>query len=211
MGFENGHLLRVVLHAVNSNGVEHVNVLHYDLDNGSGTPNDPQALADRFRDDVMPAYAALYGSSWQIQPIVVEDEKDPLHPTDARSGWTSGTVLAGTRSLSGEGLPIGLCGINTWLTDHIGRRFRGRMFLGGDLREGDQAEGVWGTSITALWDALLAAIPRQPDIAEGVTSAVANQCVYSRTQRAANLDPYASRVVGNIRRARAHYLRSRER
>lgn len=211
MGFENGHLLRVVLHASQAGG-DVVNVLHYDLDDSAiaGADNDPQALADRFRDDVIPKFAACFASAWTILPVVVEDERDPLHLTATRSAWTAGTATVGTRAVASDGMPPGICGVNTWLTEHIGRRFRGRLFLGGTITEDDQNNGfVRMDRIGVAWQQLVDAIPRQPDIATGTSDVTAKQCVYSRTQRAASLDPYASAVTGNIIRPVLHYLRSR--
>lgn len=211
MGFENGHLVRVVLEAVGPGTLTQVAVLHYDLDNGGVLEgaNDPQQLADDFRDDVVPLYAALFRPTWTVQPVIVEDEKDPLHPTDPRSSWTSGTAVVGTRSGTSNVMPPGICGINTWLTGHIGRRFRGRMFMGGSILEDDQDAGLVGSSILVPWQAFLDAIPKQPDLATGASEATAKLCVYSRTQRAANLDPYASAITGNVLRNKLHYLRSR--
>lgn len=211
MGFENGQLLRVVLAATGPGGRNAATVLHYDLQGGTltDTANDPQALADRFRDDVVPTYAALFGSAWSIQPVVIEDERDPLHATNPRGAWSSGAPVAGTRSLGSDVLPPGLCGICTLITAHIGRRFRGRIFLPGSIVEGDQNDGVVGSSMTGPWSAFVAAIPKEPDIATGASGASAKWCVYSRTQRAANLDPYASAVTATVVKTKLHYLRSR--
>jgi hypothetical protein len=212
VGFENGHLLRVVLQA-QVGADSQVMVLHYDLQNATaGNDNDPQQLADDFRDDVVPAFAALYNSAWTIPPVLIEDEKDPLNPTDPRSSWSSGTTGAGTKTgTATEQLPRACCAVATLKTDNIGRRHTGRIFLGGTTLEGDQNAGNWtGSGIVSLWDALLAAIPREPDIAAGVSDATAKWCVYSRTQRAANLDPYASAINAVVRRGPVHWLRSRE-
>jgi hypothetical protein len=211
MGFENGHLVRVVLEAVGPGTLTQVNVLHYDLDNGGllEAGNDPQQLADDFRDDVVPAYAALFRNTWTVQPVIVEDERDPLHPTDPRQAWTSGSAVVGTRTGTSDVMPPGITGINTWLTGHIGRRFRGRMFIAGSILEDDQNAGLVGSSILVPWQTFIDAIPKEPDLAGGASEARARLCVYSRTQRAANLDPYASAVTGNILRNKLHYLRSR--
>jgi hypothetical protein len=87
------------------------------------------------------------------------------------------------------------------------------MFMGGSLGEGDQNGEVFltVTTIYNLWVTLIAAIPRQPDIAGPGSDSVANWCVYSRTQRAANLDPYASHIQGTNLHTKIHWLRSRER
>lgn len=211
MGFENGHLLRVVLEASASGGRSQVHTLHYDLQDAplAEPANDPQSLADTFRDSVIPSYRALFNGGWTILPVIVEDERDPLNPTHPRSAWTSGVSSVGTRATGSQDLPPGICGVATLLTDHIGRRFRGRVFLGGTLVEGDQDAGTWDAGITASWHTFLDAIPHQPDLATGTSSSTANWCVYSRTQRAANLDPYASHVSAYIVRPVVHYLRSR--
>jgi hypothetical protein len=213
MGFENGNLLRVVLQA-QAGTLEQINVLHYDLQNATaGNNNDPQQLADDFRDDVMDNYAALYSPSWTISPVVLEDELDPQNPTAPRNAWTSGDPLTGTHtSTATEQLPIPCCAIATLKTGNIGRRHTGRLFLGGTTLEGDQNAGDWtSTGIKVAWQTFLDSIPHEPDIAAGVSDATAKWCVYSRTQRAANLDPYASAVTAVILRGDVHWLRSRAR
>lgn len=213
MGFENGKLVRVVLKATHDgDGDTQVNVLHYDLQAGTLTnpDNDPQQLADTFRDDVLPAFAALYDNVWTIDPVVVEEEKDPQNPTGARASWTSGTPADGTRA-GGEDMPRAVCAVATLRTARIGRRFTGRMFLGGIHNNSTDINGnQFGTAQLALYQALLDVIPHQPDIAGGVSDATANWCVYSRTQRAANLDPYAEHITGTQLRTAIHWLRSRQ-
>jgi hypothetical protein len=212
MGFENGHLLKVVLQATKAGNLDLVHTLHYDLDDGglAEQANDPQSLADLFRDEVIPAFAGLFDSGWSIQPVIVEDERDPLNPNDPRQAWTSGAAAVGTRAVASDGLPPGICGVATLMTDHIGRRARGRIFLGGTLTEDDQAGGgVRMDRIGVAWTAFLDAIPKQPDIVAGASGASAKWCVYSRTQRAANLDPYANAIQAYLIRPTLHYLRSR--
>ncbi len=214
MGFENGRLVRVVVRAVeNATGDQQVNTFHYDLvdDPIPGNPdNDPQQLADTFRDSVIPAFKAMYISSWTIQPVVVAEELDPQNLLAARSEWVSGTAAAGTRSAQTDYLPKAACAVASLTTAHIGKRFRGRCFLGGSVSEADQSNGVWQSGITTLWNAYLAAIPRAPDIATGVSGAVANWGIYSRTNRAADVDPYISAVVNATLRTQFRWLRSRE-
>lgn len=213
MGFENGKLVRVSLEA-RKGGRSEVNTLHYDLVDTIGeTANSPQDLADRFRDDVIPSFAAMYDNLWEIQPVVVTEEKDPQNPTDPRSSWTSGTAVTGTQTASGTVGPSGACAVATLHTDSIGRRFRGRMFLGGSYRsswfEGDLFQAV---ALTAQQGAFMADIPLQPDIVPGgapIGGSQANWCVYSRTQRAADLDPYASHVTGYTLHREIHWLRRR--
>ena len=135
------------------------------------------------------------------------DEFDPQNPTAPRSSWTSGSPTAGTRSTSGDLLPSFCCCVATLRTDHIGRRFRGRTFLGGSNSEDNQSNGDWG--ILTFFATMMDAIPVQPDIASGDSTSTANWCVYSRTQRAANLDPYASHVQSYQLRTQVHSLRSR--
>lgn len=214
MGFENGKLLRVVLKADNLNGQTQVNTLHYDLIDDPlvvGEENDPQALADAFRDDVMPTFGACFSNAWSITPVVIVQEKDPLNPLAPRSEWTSGVAFSGTRSVSSDLMPPETCGVATLVTANIGRRARGRMFLGGTLVEGDQAGGTYNVFPLTLWQALLDAIPRQPDISPPGSTATANWAVYSRTQRQANANPYAPHVTSAILRSRVHFLRSRGR
>lgn len=214
MGFENGKLVRVVVRAVeNATGDQQVNTFHYDLVDSpipGNAANDPQSLADFFRDNVLASFKAMYINTWTIQPVIVAQEKDPQDLLAARSEWVSGTPGAGTRSAQTDYLPKAACAVATLSTDHIGKRYRGRVFLGGSTSEADQSAGVWQSGITTLWNAYLATIPLQPDIATGASASVANWVVYSRTQRAANLNPYASSVVSKTLRTQFRWLRSRE-
>lgn len=214
MGFENGRLVRVVLKATNPSQNTSVNVLHYDLDDGGvpgDTPNDPQSLADAFRDDVRPAFAALFKSDWSIAPVEVQEERDPQAPYAPRSAWASGSNTPGTKSVFSDLLPSAITMVATLLTANVGRRFRGRIFIPGSWAESDQDNGQFNSTAFTLADAYLSAIPREPDLAEGASGAVARWCVYSRTQRAANLDPYANAVTDVNRRTAVHWLRSRQR
>jgi hypothetical protein len=212
VGFENGSLVRAVLHSHRSTD-DVIHVLHYDLQSATLGLNDNshQALADRLRDAVIPNFRALFDLNWQIQPVIVEQEKDPLNANAPRSSWVSGVAAAGTRLVSTDSLPPGICGVNTWITDHIGRRARGRMFLGGTLAEGDQNDGTVQSGLLGIWETFVASIPLAPDIATGggLTDATANLCVYSRTARSQDQDPYAAHVKAHIIRTRLHYLRSR--
>lgn len=214
MGFENGKLLRVVMRAVdNASGDQQVNTFHYDLKDSAvpGEPaNDPQALADYFRDNVIAPFKAMYISSWTIQPVVVSQELDPQNPLAARSEWTSGAAAAGTRAAQTDYLPRAACAVASLLTANIGKRYRGRVFLGGSTSEVDQSGGIWQSGITTLWNAYLAAIPLEPDIATGVSTSSAKWGVYSRTNRAADIDPYISPVISKVLRTQFRWLRSRE-
>jgi hypothetical protein len=108
-------------------------------------------------------------------------------------------------------MPRACVAIATLKTNAIGRRHTGRMFLGGTTHESDQNGGLWvGTGIVSAWATLLGAIPRQPDISGAGSASTANWCVYSRTSRAAHLDPYASHVNAVIQRSAVKWLRSRE-
>lgn len=214
VGFESGQLVRVVLEAT-AGGDSQVNVLHYDLQGGevpfSGNGNNPQALADRFRDDVIPLWKTLYTSAWTIQPVVVEDEKDPQNPTAPRQSWVSGTAIPGTGTSAGDLLPPQCAVLVKLITDHIGRRNTGRIWLGGSVEEADQANGVWGSGYLTGIATIMDSIPLEPDIQEGtgIGDATANWCVYSRTARAADQDPYASHVTAYVVRSLVHTLRSR--
>lgn len=214
MGFDNGKLVRVVVSASFGGGPDkHVNVLHYDLIDSAipgNNANDPQQLADDFRDDVVPAVQLLFDSGWTIFPVIVQEEKDPLHPLNPRSEWTSGSPVAGTRTGVGDILPTAACPVASLLTANIGRRARGRMFLLGPIAEGDQNAGTIGSSQLVKWQNYLDAIPVQPDIASGVSASTANWCVYSRANRTANQDPYAPHVANAVLHNSVHWLRSRE-
>jgi hypothetical protein len=210
MGFENGHLVRVAMRAVHVAGQEQVNVLHYDLqDVLVGTDNDPQALADRLADDLIAPYAALFDPGWTVQPVEVVEERDPQNPLAPRSAWTAGAATTGTKTAPVESLPMGITAVATLRTNHIGRRYRGRLFLGGTVLENEQSAGIIGSGLATLYNAFLDAIPREPDIATGESDATARWVVYSKTQRAADLDPYASPVTAAVLRPTLHFLRSR--
>ena len=194
-------------------GDQQVNTFHYDLQDSpipGNAANDPQSLADFFRDNVMAPFKALYTNVWTIQPVVVAEELDPQNPLRARSEWVSGVAGAGTRTTSGDLLPKAACAVASLATAHIGKRYRGRTFLGGVLAEGDQAGGVWAAGILSLWNAYLAAVPKQPDIATGTSASTADWGIYSRTNRAADVDPYISPVVNATVRTQFRWLRSRE-
>lgn len=209
MGFENGKLVRVTLKATRTDGEVVVNTYHYDLIDTLTESNDPQALADTFRDDVRSVWASYFRSDWSIDPVVVVDEKDPQNPTAPRSSWSSGSVIAGSSASSADLLPPGSCCVVSLLTANIGRRFRGRNFYGGWITEDHQNNGTFGSAFLGLIEDLVDAIPVQPDISPPLSEATANWCVYSRTQRAADLDPYAAHITGTNIRTLVHFLRRR--
>lgn len=209
MGFTNGHLLRVTLSAQLGSRTE-VNTFHYDLVNAPLSPdNDVQTLADTFRDDVLPTWADFYRPRWTINPVEIVDEFDPLNPTAPRSSWTSGSSGVGTRGGSTDLLPSAVCWVMSLQTAHIGRRFRGRNFIGGDIDEGAQSDGSWVSGAMTEWQAFADLIPVEPDLATGPSDSTANWCVYSRTQRAANLNPYASAITGKTVRPQVFWRRKR--
>lgn len=211
MGFENGKLVRVVMSATKS-GDSQVNVLHYDLDDSQDVQdNDPQSLADFFRDNVVTPFKALFDSSWTINPVVVEQEKDPQNPTAPRASWTSGSSTLGSSVAASDLLPRACTVVVSLRSLHIGRRFNGRMFISGITNEAKQNNGVWDPGwLTGLVQPYLDAIPKEPDIAGPGSGNTAKWCIYSRTQRAANLDPYASAVDHYVMKQDVHWLRSRE-
>lgn len=210
MGFENGKLVRVVIRATAA-GDEVVNVWHYDLVDVAANPaNDPQALADAFRDDVVPHFKALFVSAWQIEPIEVTQEKDPQQPNAPRQQWVSGTPTAGTKVLGTQGVANAIAMVASLKTDHIGRRATGRKFVPGSYSEADVNGNNFETSAMDGVNFYLNAVPRQPDIQGGPSSSTANLVVYSRTNRAADIDPYASHVQSIILHQQIHWLRSRE-
>lgn len=211
MGFENGHLLRCTFSAIGPGANEQVMTLHYDLENATAEPaNDPQTLADRLRDDVRSLLIAQLNGDWSVQPVQIVDEIDPQNPTAPRSSWQSGTVTSGTLSSSSDFLPPGCAPIIRLKSDRIGRRFNGRCWLLGTYNEGSQNGGSWVSGvISGILQPIADAIPVQPDIAEGESTSTANLCIYSRTQRAANLDPYASHVTAKQVVGLVHFLRRR--
>lgn len=208
MGFENGRLVRVALRATKGDAQE-VTTLHYDLQDTVIGDNDPQSLADLFRDDVLPLWGARFFGDWTIQPVTVTEEIDPRSPLDPRSQWTSGSPFSGTQVNDTDILPPGSTCVVKLLTGHVGRRFRGRIFVPGVYKETTQAGGLWSTALKDSIDVLVDAIPREPDLAGPGVTASAHWCVYSRTQRAANLDPYASAVVSATVNPMVHFRRRR--
>src|SRR4051812_15819167 len=160
MGFENGKTWGVRLRCSDGTSRECVSVLHYDaddklvLDGG----NSGQALADAVSAALLPVWKPLVPSTWSIDPVVVFDEVDPQDTTRARSEWSTGALVAGTRSVAGKQfLPYGCAVQYTFRTAHIGRRFRGRMWIPAPLFEDDQQDGDV-VSIPVLTDAFVAAI-----------------------------------------------------
>ena len=212
MGFTDGRLVRVSLEAVHNSGDTQVNTFHYDLvDNDvTGIANDPQALADRFRDDVIPHFKSIYDNNWTIQPVVVSDEKDPQNPGGPRQQWVSGSPIAGSYFSSGDLLPRACCTIAHVKSDHIGRRATGRLFVGGSPTEAAQAAGSWVGEWLGTIQPYIDNIPRAPDIAEGDVTSHAFWCVYSRTNRSQDVSPYSFGVVSAAYASKVHWLRSRE-
>src|SRR3954447_8912298 len=214
VAFDNGQLVRVVLRAVHNDGDQQVNTLHYDLHDASVTwdflQNRPQSLANFFRDHVMSSMATLYSNVWHIQPVEVVDEKDPLHPTPPRSAWTAGSVITGARTPGSDLLPRACCVVAKLTTDRIGRRYSGRIFIGGAYDEGDQNDGAWSNLCLLRTQTLMDAIPKEPDLsAEWGGSAKATWCVYSRTARAENASTYLAHVGSYSQRTPVHWLRRR--
>lgn len=208
MGFDNGRLVRVSLEA-DFQDRQVVNTFHYDLEGGVFDANSVQDLADRFRDDVRPTWAAFFNTSWTIKPVSVVEEKDPQNPSAARSAWESGSDTPGTGTTSSDYLPSFCTAVVTLRTSSIGRRFRGRLFLPGEQSESTQTNGDWSDTQMAVWEAFIATVPKQPDLAEGPSGSQANWCVYSRTQRAQNKNPYAPAITTHVVRRRVHSLRTR--
>lgn len=211
MGFENGHIARVVLRAeLGSNSI--VSVLHYDLEANlvEALPS-LQALANRIRDAVIPAWRACIIPDWLVQPVEVIDERDPLHPDANRTSVTAGTPQAGTRLAppAGEVVPIQMCGMATLRTGRIGRSFRGRMFLPPVWSDNSIDGGVLAGAQFVNYQGLVASIPLQPDLVTGAGAGTANLCVYSRTRRALNHDPYAQHVTAITLDNTVRWLRSR--
>lgn len=210
MPFSGGKIVRVSLVATKG-GRSQVNTFHYDLSDSfiSDHDGDPQSLADYFRDHVRGDFAGAFPSAWQIQPVNVIEEIDPLAPTAPRSEWSSGAPIAGTGDGSIDLLPSGCCTVVKLVSEHVGKRHTGRCFVGGVRTEANQANGIWSSSVITAVTAYMNHVPKQPDIAEGVSTAEANWVVYSRTARAANQTPYTSRITSFIVRPEVHYLRSR--
>jgi hypothetical protein len=211
MGFEDGHIARCSLVAALGDN-EVVNTLHYDM-HDSTVDDSPtlQGLADRLADDLLGPWGALFPAAWTIQPVTVMDEKDPLAPLATRDGAVSGAPAAGTGGTptSTNKAPLEECVVATLRTAHIGRRFRGRMFLPPIFDEEATDNGILASGHASLYNTFLAAIPREPDLVTGAGDGNAIWSVYSRTQRAANLDPYATRIDTVQLQTKLRWLRSR--
>lgn len=212
MGFENGHLARVVLSAQNGRD-QVVNVLHYNLE---GDVVDPpaslQTLADRVKDDVIAAYRTLFPTGWTINPVVATDELDPQNPHAVRDSAQAGTSLTGTGGTisAGDQAPYEECVVASLLTGHVGRRYRGRLFLPPIFDESKTDGGQLSTLYVSQYQSFIDDIPKEPDLATGVhPGSRATWCVYSRRNREQNIDPYASPIIDAIVRPRLRWLRSR--
>lgn len=207
-----GKLVRVVCSATNDIVGTEVNTLHYDLsDHDALGANDPQSLADFFRDNVTDKLRACFTNAWQIQPFVVMEEKDPLNPNAPRGEWQSGSPTLGTINPGTDPLPPSCCAVATLKTDFVGRRHTGRLFLPGDTHENDQNNGQWinvGGMLT-VWQNYLDAIPRQPDISGPGSTSTCNWVVYSRTNRAQSEPTYVAHVKSVVLHTKVHWLRSR--
>lgn len=159
----------------------------------------------------MVEYRACFEAAWDIQPIVVTEEKDPLNPSAPREQKSAGPGGAGTLALVALRLPIQACAVASLTTANVGRSFRGRFFAPPGLNEGDQNDGAWGVGGAYLVRVqnLLDDVPREPDIVSGLSTSTANWVVYSRTRRALDQDPYASKITGVQLHTEVHWLRSR--
>lgn len=188
-----------------------VNVFHYDLIDATwpSHDNDPQALADAIRDDVLEPLSHCFTNDWFVQPVTLIEERDPLNPNAPRTGWTSGAPVQGIKTMFGDALPLEATAVASLHTALIGRRARGRTFMPGTMSEGEQSAGNWGLLATGPWQAYLDAIPREPDIAPAGSLSTCKLAVYSRTQRLADLDPYAPAVTNIVLHNRFRWLRSR--
>lgn len=214
MGFENGHLARVALVATIP-GNEVVNTLHYDLVGDIADPAPTlQSLADRIADDCLDAYASLFPDGWLIHPVTVVDEIDPRNPGATRDGAIGGSSQPGSGATpsSDNMTPLELCAVATLRTAHIGRRFRGRMFMPPIFSEIYTVDGQLGGARRIAYQSFLNTIPHEPDLVTGVHPLVsAKWVVYSRTQRIQDRDPYATPISDVRLNDKLHWLRSRGR
>jgi hypothetical protein len=143
-------------------------------------------------------------------PVTVVEEFDPQNVHAPRGSWTSGSAIPGTKSIIAADLhPSFTCMVVTLRSDHIGRRFTGRLFLGGDWMETDINGNTWNATPLTAATTWLATIPHAPDLVTGASASHAAWCVYSRTQRTESLDPYASAIQSATPRTLVHSLRSR--
>jgi hypothetical protein len=98
-------------------------------------------------------------------------------------------------------------------TGKVGRSFRGRMFVSGTMFESDSAANDWlapaASNFAYLADQYVNAIPIEPDLVVGASTAQVQWVVYSPTRRGRGLDDYANKVTEKIPRSLVHSLRSR--
>lgn len=220
MAFDNGDVFRVTLRATTSTQ-EFVNVLHYNwnAEGGVGDSLDDvgQALADAVRDAVATTYRALWDPARVLDPVVVTQALDPQDPTRVRSSWVAAfTTSTGTKAVAGEASPSAFARVYSLTTGHVGRSFRGRMFVSGYINEADVGviANQWNVAAAGnhakIADDFVLSIPREPDVVLGPSTDSCRWCVYSRTRRAADLGDYASPIVGTLARPNIYWLRSRQ-
>jgi len=210
MGFENGNVYRVVFRASRA-GRDEVNIFHYDGDNhGDPQVNSGQSLANAVANEALSWFAGLYNANWAIAPVVVTDELDPQNPHKARSQWQAGSISEGIKPTAPNRLASAACVVATLKTAHIGRRYTGRAFVGGDAGEANVAANLWDPAWIDAVHTFIDAMPRVPDVAGPASLATCTWSVYSKTQRAQHLDPYLSPVQTILMRNEVHWLRRRE-
>lgn len=204
------------------NGVECVNTLHVATSTDvptwiGGSAPDPEALATELNTRYTTKFRAMLTNSATLHDLTVQDELDPLNPSEAREGFVKSIELAGTRVESNRDQPNMLCAVATLQTGKIGRSFRGRMFLPPVVSESAVSTGTF----TTAGDYWLACIAFLKEIAPtfGGGSAFsslwldtwhAKHVVYSRTRRAHGDDEWANDIVSYRLNKTPHWLRSRE-
>ena len=77
------------------------------------------------------------------------------------------------------------------------------------MTEDVQNDGQWSSGQVASENTWMGFIPFEPDVAGPGSDATCKWSVYSRTQRAANLDPYLNAVTSFVVKTDVHWLRSR--
>lgn len=220
VAFGDGDVFEVRLRTTSASQ-EFVNVIHYDWSAGGGVGDSlddvGQALADAVRDAVSTTYRALWNNGHVIDPVTVTQAKDPVNPDRTRSTWSAAfSTSSGTKTITGDNAPTALARVYSLRTPHIGRSFRGRMFVSGYINEADigASINIWNAASAGnhayLADAFVLSIPREPDVVFGPSTDSCRWVVYSRTRRAAELDDYTNPVTATLARAPIFWLRSRQ-
>lgn len=138
-------------------------------------------------------YLACFSANLSLQAFRVSQVDDNL------KGLPSETLTAtglGTRTVSGDGLPGQCAGLLEFNTGFSGRKGRGRNFMG-DMYEGDQTNGIVGSTLRTLYEAygddLMNTFDAGSAVAEHVVFTKVDNTVARVTSTQAKLPVYTQR------------------